>query len=223
MVKRTIQISMVLIITLLLVSAGVFLYLSSQSRQATPITLPKPVTITTRNQPTLGPLDAKIHIVAFEDFKCINCKRYSLELYPKIKKDFIDTKKAKYTLINLAFIPGSSTAAITAHCLFLQNNLYFFEFADYLYHHQGLETTNWTNLPNMLEYANRITGIDSKKLEACVSNPDSQTIVSKNMLIAQQTMGDTIATPALYINGIQVKPLTYQHFKRIFSAVSQQS
>lgn len=57
------------------------------------------VSIDTRAQPMEGNPKAPITIVAFEDFKCENCKRYSTTLYPQIKRDYIDTGKAKYFFI----------------------------------------------------------------------------------------------------------------------------
>ena len=217
MSKRPIQISIVVILLIVIVAFGDLFY--QQRTHGNLINLPKAVTIDTKNQPTLGNPKATVHIVVFEDLKCIVCKFYSTTLFPTIKKQFIDSGKAKYTLINLAFIPGSMTAATTARCLYAQKTDYFFQFVDYVYHHQGSEAKNWATIPLMLEYAHTIKGIDSKKLEACILNNPYQEFLDSNLKLAEKIMGPTVATPSVYINGVKVVPLTLAQFTAVYNKV----
>lgn len=180
--------------------------------------LPKPVKIDTTGQPTLGKADAPLHIVVFEDLKCGNCMRFNLTLLPTIKKEYIDTGKAKYTMINLAFIPGSMPAANTARCLYVQKNQYFFDFVNYVYQHQPPEDQNWATIPTLLTYANTIQGVNKAKLTQCMLQNKYTSTITHNLTIAKNVMGTTVATPAVYVNGIPIKPLTLTRFRQVAGA-----
>ena len=47
------------------------------------------------DDPVLGDKSAKVTIVEFSDYECPFCKRHFDQVYPLIKKDYIDTGKAK--------------------------------------------------------------------------------------------------------------------------------
>ncbi|MFB6130213.1 MAG: DsbA family protein [Salinigranum sp.] len=46
--------------------------------------------------PVIGDPEADVTVAAFEDFACPHCKHYSLETFPPIRKQFVDTKKVRY-------------------------------------------------------------------------------------------------------------------------------
>ena len=52
------------------------------------------------NSFTIGNPDAKITVVEFTDYTCGMSKRYFLDTYPSIKKEYIDTGKVKYVFKN---------------------------------------------------------------------------------------------------------------------------
>lgn|SRR3990167_4289684 len=183
------------------------------------VTLPAPVQINTQNQPTMGNPNAPIHIVAFEDLKCANCMRFNIQLLPKIKKAYIDTGKAKYTFINLAFIPGSQPAALTARCVYDQNTKLFFDYVDHLYHHQPPENENWATIPYLLSMATQIKNINQQKLMQCIVSQQNNNIINQNMKIAEKIMPKGVATPSLYINGILVNPLTWLQITAVIGNV----
>lgn len=181
--------------------------------------LPKPVVIDTQNQPTLGNAKATVHMVAFEDLKCSNCARFNREMMPYIKKHFIDTGVAKYTMINLAFIDGSMPAANAARCVYKQNDALFFDYTDYIFEHQPPEGDHWATIPALLNFANKINGINKKQLAECIVKSPYDQFIRDNLTLAMKLMDNSVATPMLYINGIIVKPLTKDQINKIISAV----
>ena len=184
-----------------------------------PIKLPAPVAIDTTGQPTLGNANAKIHIVAFEDLKCANCARFSNTIFPKLKQKYIDTGVANYTMINLAFIPGSLPAANAARCVYMQNHHAFFDYIAEIYQDQPPENENWATIPALLTFAANVKGIDTDKLVACLVQNPYDSFMQDNLKIAISVMKQTVATPAIYINGIAVKPLSEKQIDRIIEAV----
>lgn len=181
--------------------------------------LPKPVVIDTANQPTLGNSDAKIHIVIFEDLKCVNCARFSNEIMPYIKKHYIDTGIAKYTLINLAFIPGSMPAANAAHCLYAQNPAFFFPFIDNIFEHQPPENKNWATIPALMNFAVNIPGVNMDQLAACLVENTYDQFIQNNLKQAMVIMNGSVATPAVFVNGIRVMPTTKSQLDAVIEAV----
>lgn len=167
------------------------------------------VTINRQGQPQLGNPKARIHIVAFEDLKCTNCKIFNMTLFPEIKKKYIDTGKANYTFINLAFIPGSLPAANAARCLYAQNKNYFFPFIDYVFQHQPDESENWATIATLIQFARAaVPKADLKQLSTCMIEARYNPVIQENLKIATHAMSDKVATPALYINGQKIETLT---------------
>ncbi len=78
------------------------------------------------NQPMLGQADAPVTLVAFEDFKCPNCKNFEENIFPAIQQKYIDTGKAKLYKINFPFLADrlptndSLLAAQAAECAYDQ-------------------------------------------------------------------------------------------------------
>lgn len=176
---------------------------------------PKAV-IQTAGLPTLGDPQAKNQIVAFEDLKCANCAVYNKTLFPQVKSELIDKGKAKYTVILLAFIPGSIPAANTAYCLYQQNPAYFFPFVDYVYQHQPDESTNWATVTQLMQFANAAAPkANQQKLSVCIIDGVNEMMINNNLNIARSAMGQTVSTPTLYVNGHRVTNLTMDGVKSL--------
>ncbi|ELZ26207.1 protein-disulfide isomerase [Halogeometricum pallidum JCM 14848] len=47
-------------------------------------------------RPSLGPDDAAVTVSAYEDYACPHCATYSLNVFPKVKENYIDTGKIRY-------------------------------------------------------------------------------------------------------------------------------
>jgi protein-disulfide isomerase len=121
--------------------------------------------------------------------------------------------------MTVAFIKDSMPAANAAHCVYAQNNALFFAYTAYIFHHQPAENENWATVPNLLNFANHIKGIDTQALAQCLVKSPYDQIIHSNLQQAMKIMNGTVATPTLYINGIIVRPLTKAHIRTIIDAV----
>jgi protein-disulfide isomerase len=68
---------------------------------------------------TKGASAARFVVVEFVDYQCPHCARYSREVLPKILKEFIETGRLRYIVVNLpleAIHPVASKAAQAAEC-----------------------------------------------------------------------------------------------------------
>jgi protein-disulfide isomerase len=177
--------------------------------------LPKAVQIDTKNQPMMGNKSAPLHIVAFEDLKCSNCMRYNTTVFPKIYEHYIKPGKANYTIITLAFIPGSMPAANAARCVYDQSHDAYFDYVKYIYNNQPPENVNWATVPNLMLYATHVKGINSDKLAQCIVKSPYTQMFNDNLKILQGIMKPPVGTPSLYINGVKVDPLSWKRFQQV--------
>lgn len=177
--------------------------------------LPDAIVVKFEDQPTIGYPKAKVHVVVFEEPKCVNCRDYTNKLYPQIKKNFIDTNKITYTVIPVSFLPGSMPAAVALLCVYnadaeFPNHDLFFKYLDYIYANQPDEHTDWVTTEKMVEFAKAASpAIELDKLAACIDKETYRVQVEKNNAYGRSIMKGQLSTPTIYINGIKVEGLDY--------------
>lgn len=66
----------------------------------------------------LGRSDAPLTMVEFTDYQCPYCRRFQAEVWPRLKRDYIDTGKLRYLArdLPLEFHSSAAPAAEAAHC-----------------------------------------------------------------------------------------------------------
>src|SRR3990167_6172779 len=171
-------------------------------------TTPPATRIPTAGQPTEGHANAPVSVVAFEYLKCQNCKNYSVGLFPTLQKKYIEPGKIRYTLIPLAFIPGSIPAANAALCLYDQKPAYFFQFVEYVYQNQPDESIDWATTPTLLHFAAEATPTANlKQLATCMIELRFASQLKANLALAGRIMKEGVMTPVVFVNGQQVHPL----------------
>ena len=63
-----------------------------------------------------GNVDAKVSIIVYESLTCGHCAEFHKEVYPKLKKDFIDTGLAKIQFRSFPLDLAALNASKIAHC-----------------------------------------------------------------------------------------------------------
>jgi protein-disulfide isomerase len=210
--KSVIQ-KIVVVIAVLIVLGVALIFFAKPQSKSSPV-----LKIDTSGQPSTGKSDAKVHIVVFEDLKCIACKIFNTTVLPQIKTNYIDKGIANYTVINVAFIPGSMPAANAARCLYQENPAWFFTFVDNVYKNQPPESEDWATIPRLTQFANVIPGVDQDKLSRCIYESPYTDFIQKNFIQAGKLQGATISTPAVYVNGRYVDPPTVETVSKAIDA-----
>ncbi len=59
-----------------------------------------PVKVSVSDNPVLGDKNAKVTLIEFSDYECPFCKRHFDQVYPQLKKDYLDTGKVKLVYRN---------------------------------------------------------------------------------------------------------------------------
>lgn len=183
--------------------------------------LPDAIKLEINGQPTIGQAGAPIHIVVFEEPKCINCRLFNEKVYPQIKEAYIDTNQATYTAIPVSFLPGSMPAAIALLCVYHSDPLHpnadlYFAYLDYLFEHQLAETVDWATPQRLIDYAADVSpAISTTALEKCVAKQSYQQQIEANTNYGRKVMGGQIGTPTIYINGVEAKQLDFEAIKEM--------
>lgn len=98
---------------------------------------PSRITVDTGHLPALGDKNAKVTIVEFADLECPFCRRFFLDTFPQLKKEYVDTGKAVmyFRHFPLSFHPLALPFANASECANEQDK--FWEMHDKIYKEQG--------------------------------------------------------------------------------------
>lgn len=173
-----------------------------------------PVDVSEGHLPVLGNKDAKVTIIEFSDFQCPFCKTLFDESLAQIKKDYVDTGKAKFAYRHYPLTSIHPNAQITAEASECANEQgKFWEYHDQLFTYQA----DWEALTGealnskLSEYATTI-GIDGTTLLSCVTSNKYADKVAEDIAAGNEIGVD--GTPATFINGIRISgAVPYEEFK----------
>lgn len=73
----------------------------------------QPVKVSMDDDAVLGDKNAPVTMIEFSDYECPFCKRHFTEVYPQIKKDYIDTGKVKLVFRDFIAVPSHNPLAIS--------------------------------------------------------------------------------------------------------------
>ncbi len=173
----------------------------------------------TEGNPSVGPADARVTVVIFSDFQCPHCRELSNTLatvipeYPQVRFVFKD-----FPLTQIH--PWAETAAIGAHCAFMQSPKAFAPVDAQIFAEQDLLSAEniWEKLVSYATHA----GLDPDVFKSCMSSPEAKAAVD-----ASHQEGEAVAvtsTPTVFVNGHSLvggdKSTLEQYIKYALSAPS---
>jgi protein-disulfide isomerase len=172
------------------------------------------------NQPTMGSPDAGISIVEFGDYKCPSCKAWGEQVFPQLKKDYIDTGKAKFSYINALFHgEESKLGALAAESVFAQDKDAYWKFHKQLFDTQPRENHDapWITADVLFNIAKSYAPqVDAKKVEDDIKKQLTMPQVNIDEKLIQTY--NIQQTPSLIINGVMVKnPFNYNEITSIIN------
>jgi len=158
-----------------------------------------------------GKEDSKITILAFESLTCSHCANFHKDVYPELKKNFIDKGIVKLEYRNFPLDLAAFNAAKAAQCRANNGE----EILHFLYKNQSdwvkgntIEDLN-ANLETILNSQN--FGIDFK---TCINDKNIEDFVLEDRIEGVKKY-NVNATPTIIINGEKFeKPLTYKNLEK---------
>lgn len=139
-----------------------------------------------------------VEIVLIEDFQCRSCMAFSQQVIPKIKLEYVQTGKARFTLIPVSFLAGSQEIGNAVMEVQKQAPDRVFSFLEaVLEQHE----TSGVKTADLIQLAKKMGGIDLAELQLCIEQGSHNKELATNSNWARGVMGNQFKTPALYING----------------------
>ena len=195
-----------ILIAALLVSGSVVFYslsiggLGANIKQAGDVVAGDKVNVSVDDDAFIGNERAKVTIVEFSDFQCPFCRTFWNGAYQQIKKEYIDTGKARFVYRDfpLSFHPAAMPAAQASQCAKDQGK--FWEMHDKMFSEQeklGQGTIQF-GVSDIKKWASQI-GLDTNKFNQCLDSEKYKLEVEKDM--ADGSAYGVSGTPTLYING----------------------
>ncbi len=149
----------------------------------------------------MGSAQATIGIVEFSDYQCPYCRGFHDRVFPRLKKEYVDTGIAQFIHKDLplkSIHPQALPAALAASCAGAQQR--FWPMHEALY-------ANYGNLsPTLYPQLARELGLDETKFGACLGDAAREQAVMRDVVEARG-LGIT-GTPSFVIGKIQGDELT---------------
>ena len=158
-----------------------------------------------------GNSDAKIKLVVFESLTCSHCANFHKNIYPELKKDFIDNGLISIEYKNFPLDIAAFNASKIAHCKNDGNS----DVLHYLYENQrqwvkgsSIEDAN-KNIKDLIEKSEFGINVDE-----CLADKSVEDHILEDRINGVKEF-KIEATPTLIINGEKFEnPLNYKKLKK---------
>ena len=158
-----------------------------------------------------GQIDAKITIIAYESLTCSHCANFHKDVYPQLKKEYLDTGLAKIEFRHFPLDIAAFNAAKIAQCNYNQG----LEILESLYSKQQ----EWVKGNTIEEVNNNLKNYIKKEgfkidFEKCINNKKIEDFVLNDRIEAVKNF-KVNATPTIIINNKKFeKSLNYKNLKK---------
>ena len=158
-----------------------------------------------------GNENAKITIIAYESLTCSHCANFHKDIYPQLKKDYIDTGLAKIEFRHFPLDIAAFNASKIAQCKSDQN----LEILESLYSNQQ----GWVKGNTVDEINNNLKKYIQKEgfsldFEKCINDKEIEDFVLNDRIEGAKKFKIN-ATPTIIINGEKFdKSLNYKNLKK---------
>jgi protein-disulfide isomerase len=176
--------------------------------------LPERISINTYGQPSVGAGD--VELVVFEDLLCINCRISTENVLSKIEERYIETGKARLTLIPVAFGDDSKPLANAAIAVYKMAPDRFIPYV------LGISHGDVRTKESMLELAERVGGIDIEKLSRSIDERLYYSEIDQNLVWAKRLMGEEFGTPTLFVDGVMTSTASFDDVASRIKQVEKQ-
>ncbi len=163
---------------------------------------PRNITLTAADR-TLGSPKAPIVMLEYAAPSCPHCARFNAEVFPLLKKKYIETGKVYYVFRVLPLNVTDLAAEAMARCLPASK---YMQFIDVLFRNQAKwdPQSGVSDMHGGLVAMGRMVGMNAAQIDQCISSKAEVTRASQVGEDAQKRYG-VEATPTFIING-QIHP-----------------
>ena len=173
----------------------------------------------TKDDRILGNPEAPITIVEYASLTCPHCAHFANEVLPELKKEWIDTGKAKLVLRDFPLDEPALRAAMIARCAPPER---YYAFADTFFAAQE----KWVRSGDYREALARLAklgGMGQAEFDTCIKNTELENKIVEGRLRATQEL-EVSSTPTFFVNGSKLSGVpTREEFEKLLSGLAAKS
>jgi protein-disulfide isomerase len=160
---------------------------------------------------SLGKANAPVTVIEYVSLTCPHCANFQKTIFPRVKKEFIDTGKIRFIVREFPIGHTSGHAAIVNRCA--PEDKYFFLLNQFL-----TRQPEWVSQevrPDAIYAVAKSSGMSREAFDKCLSN---QTIIDGLTEVKQRGRKyGVIGTPTFFINGRKAAQgeVTYDQIKSL--------
>lgn len=162
---------------------------------------------------TQGNPDAKVEIFEYASYTCPHCATFHADQYAKLKENYIDTGKVKFTFRDVYFDRPGLWASMVARC---GGEMRFFAIQGLIFEKQQewIGDGNLAGIAERLRKVGKTAGLSDDQLDACMTDANkAQALV--DWFEANAAEHNIKATPSLVINGETMGNMSYEKLAEI--------
>ena len=164
----------------------------------------------------MGNPEAPITIIEYASLTCPHCADFHAETLPSLKKDWIETGKAKLIYRDYPLDKYSASAAMIARCAPTDK---YFTFLNAFFSQQK----NWSRAADPVKVLTQLAGLGGMSkddVDACLAN-DALKDGILQMRLEGQMEYDINSTPSFVIDGKKVTNLPYDDLNELLEDASK--
>jgi protein-disulfide isomerase len=173
----------------------------------------------TKDDRILGNPEAPITIVEYASLTCPHCAHFANDVLPELKKEWIDTGKAKLVLRDFPLDEPALRAAMIARCAPPER---YYAFADTFFTAQE----KWVRSGDYREALARLAklgGMGQAEFDTCIKNTELENKIVEGRLRATQEL-EVTSTPTFFVNGSKFAGApTKEEFEKLLSGLAAKS
>jgi protein-disulfide isomerase len=157
-----------------------------------------------------GNPSAPVTIVEYASLTCPHCRNYHANVFPKVKRQYIDTGKVRYIIREFPIGKTAGTAAIVTRCVPKSQYLSMVE----TFLSRQPEWVSQEVRPDAIYSVAKSSGMSRAAFDKCLSN---QTIIDGLTEVKQRGRKyGVIGTPTFFINGQKLQgEVTFEEVKAL--------
>tara|TARA_B000000460_G_scaffold69805_1_gene48080 strand:+ start:1740 stop:2333 length:594 start_codon:yes stop_codon:yes gene_type:complete len=159
----------------------------------------------------LGNKDAKIVVIEYASMTCIHCANFHKQVYPKIKKNYIDTNKIKFIFRDFPLDKQALFASVLAKCAPKDK---YFNFVKLILTNQEKWISNDDTFMNKLRNIGKLAGLNENKINSCFKDEKMVDNIIRTRSIGEEKYNIN-STPSLIINEKKYSAMSYENFEKI--------
>lgn len=166
--------------------------LSRVTGRRNPAPAPQIAKVLVENKPAKGDPKAPLTMVEFSDYDCPFCRRFAIQVMPRLQKEYIDTGKLRYVFRDFPLTrihPRAKGKHVAAHCSGEQGK--YWEMHDVLFLKSKVRS------PDQINGHAKALGLDQAKFSECVKSKRYDAHIATDLADGQKA--GVRGTPTFFI------------------------